>query len=347
MVESNPTGSPLEGTAGAAGPRATDAFSILGHETRLAILLALWDAYEPWDAETTVPFSELRERVGRPDSGQFNYHLEKLTGQFIRRTEEGYELRRAGHRLVRTIIAGAGIEDPVIDRTDIDRTGVERVCPLCGAPTAITYRDEVLFWVCTGCDGRFGTRDGVPAGTLAGADLDPAGFTDRSPDALLEAAFVRGALGLRSALEGVCEACSGPMEGRLVACEDHATEGMCPTCERRSAVMARFLCPVCKNHQEYVPSCSWLLMDHPGVVAFCHDHAVPLRSGGDVSRGFPREDTTPLRPRYRALDPEEEIGHEIVSTDPPRVRVRVRREGAELALTLEEDLTVSDVTERA
>ena len=34
-------------------------------------------------------FSELREAVGMRDSGQFNYHLDKLLGTFVRVTEEG------------------------------------------------------------------------------------------------------------------------------------------------------------------------------------------------------------------------------------------------------------------
>lgn len=68
----NTTESPLEAAAGTAGPRAIEAFSVLGNETRLSVLLTLWDAYEPWDEEGAVPFSELRERLGRPDSGRFN-----------------------------------------------------------------------------------------------------------------------------------------------------------------------------------------------------------------------------------------------------------------------------------
>jgi hypothetical protein len=86
-----------QAAAGAAGERATEAFATLGNETRLSILLALWEAYEPFVATNAVAFSELRERVGMRDSGQFNYHLDKLRGHFVRKTDAGYELRRAGH----------------------------------------------------------------------------------------------------------------------------------------------------------------------------------------------------------------------------------------------------------
>jgi DNA-binding transcriptional ArsR family regulator len=321
----NSTDSPLEAAAGAAGPRATEAFAILGNETRLAILLALWEAYEPWAAGTAVPFSELRRRVGMRDGSQFNYHLKQLVGHFVRKTDDGYELRRAGHQLVRTVIAGAGLEDAEFEPTEINRD-----CHLCGAPTAITYDDEWLFWICTECDGLFGNRDGHPEGCLAGAALDPAGFTDRRPEELLNAAWAGGEL--RSALEGVCDACSGPMDGSLHVCEDHASDGVCPTCERRDAVIARFRCAVCKQHHAMVPW--WLVIHHPAVVAFYYDRGVPLQYEGDVS--FQPRQELHLRPHH---------DQELVAADPPRVRVTIRHEGDELQLTLDEDLDVITVDE--
>jgi len=47
MANSNPTESPLEAAADFTGSHAVDAFKLLGNETRLAILLALWEAYDP------------------------------------------------------------------------------------------------------------------------------------------------------------------------------------------------------------------------------------------------------------------------------------------------------------
>ena len=58
-----------------------EAFSVVGNETRLAILEALWAA-----PERPVTFSELRSRVGMADSAQCNYHLYRLTGQFVAKT---------------------------------------------------------------------------------------------------------------------------------------------------------------------------------------------------------------------------------------------------------------------
>lgn len=106
MVKSNTPESPLEATAGVAGPRASDAFELLANETRLAILLALWEAYEPFGTGGGLTFSELRDRVGMRDSGQFNYHLGKLEGEFVQSTDGGYKLRPAGEKITRAVIGG-------------------------------------------------------------------------------------------------------------------------------------------------------------------------------------------------------------------------------------------------
>lgn len=91
-----------------------DALSALGDETRIAILRELADA------ETSLSFSELRERVGVRDTGRFNYHLTKLCEYFVRDTGDGYELGHAGARVVDA--AGNAHPDP----------DLEAACPVCG-----------------------------------------------------------------------------------------------------------------------------------------------------------------------------------------------------------------------
>ncbi|WP_158056607.1 winged helix-turn-helix domain-containing protein [Halorussus halophilus] len=319
------TDSPLEAAAGDDGSRAAEAFAILGNETRLAILLALWDAYDPFAIENAVSFTELRDQVNIPQGGQFSYHLNQLVGHFIRKTDAGYELRRAGLHLVQTVIAGTGIQDPVLDPTEIDQD-----CYLCGAPTIVTYRDEMLFWACTECDGKKGLADG-PKGLLAAGEFDPAGFAGRSPKEMLNAAWTGGLLNF--GLGGVCDACWGPMDGWLHLCDDHASEGLCPSCGFQESVVARFRCSVCKRHHQMVPW--WLVIDHPAVVAFYYDHGVPLQY----------EDGIHFQPRIE-LHLQAHHSQELISTDPPLVRVRIQYEGDELRLTLDEELNVIDVSER-
>jgi len=125
-----------------------DAFAVLGNETRVGILQALGGADEP------VSFSELRDRVGMRDTGQFNYHLDKLVGHFVRRSDEGYALRRAGERVVEAVLSGAVTDAPVLKPTVVDHP-----CPLCGAPVEVTFREERVEMYCTECPGNYGWTD--------------------------------------------------------------------------------------------------------------------------------------------------------------------------------------------
>ncbi|WP_396610574.1 winged helix-turn-helix domain-containing protein [Haloferax sp. S1W] len=323
------TGSPLEGVSDTVGPRATEAFATLGHETRLAILLILWDAFEPWSEENAMSFAELRKRAGLRDGSQFNYHLKQLVGHLVRKTEDGYELRRAGHQLVRTVIAGAGIEDPSFEATEVDEN-----CRLCGAPTEVIYHDEELFQICTECDGFFGgPESSFPDGMLRGVKFDPAGVTNRNPEEVLDAAQIQDDWRLLTAIEGVCDACSGPINGWLHVCEAHTADGVCPTCHRRSRVKARFQCAVCKQHGQMSPR--WLTLFHPAVVAFLHERDIPLAY-----------DPEGIKTRLSLhVDPPPQFSDELVDEDPPRVHVTVECEGDELRLTMDEELNIVDVVE--
>lgn len=324
----NSTSSPLDAVAGTDMPRAIDVFTMVGDETRLSIMLALWEEYEPWAGDNTVPFSELRDRVGRPDSGQFNYHLNKLDGHFVRKTDAGYELRRAGQQLVRTVIAGAGIDTPSVETTELAMD-----CVYCGAPTAIVYRDQWLYTVCTECEGCLGEQYDLPEGTLSGAPLDPAGLTDRSPEEMYQAAWVPGVQSFQAACEGVCDTCSGPIERSLHICDDHASEGVCTTCGRRPALMAHFRCPVCKDHHSAPPY--KIVAQHPAVIAFYYERGISLQ--------YEVDDFERLRRRENLIA---EHDQELVSENPIRVRVEVRHEGDELSLMLDEEMNVIDVSEK-
>lgn len=91
--------SPLEAVAKRVGERTTEAFESLGNVTRLAIQLALWEAKKPGPplselSDPPVSFSELRECVGMRDSGQLNYHLDKLKAPSSNRLMRDIRLSR-------------------------------------------------------------------------------------------------------------------------------------------------------------------------------------------------------------------------------------------------------------
>lgn len=312
--------SPLERAAGAAGPRAIEAFEILGNKTRLSILLALWEAYEPFAADNTVPFSELRERVGMRDSGQFSYHLDKLAGHFVDRGADGYELRRAGYQLVGTVIAGTGIEEPTLEPTEIDQN-----CSHCGATAAVTYEDGKLYLVCTECEGNWERSELDHSGVLAAGDFEPAGLTDRTPEQAWNAmstAFKRQAV---SAAEGVCVVCSGPTAISVDICEEHASAGLCDNCGREWAITARERCPVCKNHETGPPF--YFVARHPAVIGFFYDRGAPLQYDRD---GASLTDSAV---------------QELVSEQPPRLQVAYEYEGDRLEMLVDQELNVLEVTE--
>lgn len=167
--------SPLDSAAGKAGPHVTDVFKLLTDETRLAILLALWEAYEPFADDNAVPFSEILDRVGYDTASNFSYHLEQVTGHFVRKSDGGYELTRRGRQLVQTIISGTAIDDATLEPTDIDKP-----CDFCGAPTEFTYENGYVYQVCTECPGYTDLDDQHPDGTIRGRTFDPAGLMDRT-----------------------------------------------------------------------------------------------------------------------------------------------------------------------
>lgn len=329
MPDSNGSESPLEAAAGAAGPEATEAFSVLGDETRLSILLGLWEVYEPLGDENAVSFSALRERVGMRDSGQFNYHLGQLTGRFVRAADAGYELRESGQRLVRTVIAGTGIEATAVSPTALDLT-----CHRCGAhPVELRYADGRVYLTCSDCEG-FITHGDFPAGTIAMWDLDPAGVADREASELLVASAVAQNNRLRMMMAGVCPDCSGTIDSALRICEEHQLEdgAVCPHCETRDSARVRYLCTVCKNWDEAPVQVG--IHDHPAVISFYYERGVDIRF-----------DTTDIGGFSRVWELLWEQDHRVVSMDPVRVRVTVPCDGDELQLSLDANLDVIDVTE--
>lgn len=318
--------SPLERAAGAAGPHATEAFSLLGNETRLAILLALWEFHEPSADDTGVSFSELYEQIDYDNPGNFSYHLEQLEGQFIRKRSEdgGYELRTTGLEIIRKVIAGAGVQDTNLELTEIDRP-----CPLCDGSTAVSYRDGTVYQLCTDCDGN-ATRDGLPDGYLNGMKFDPAGVTDRSANELIAAAELAAYRHMRTMYEGLCSSCSGPVDATLEICEDHTSDGVCSNCGRVPACTAQFQCRVCKDFHGTTPAT--ISVFHPAVVAFYYDHGLSPRWHAEES-----DDTT------HDGDQDPDYMTDLVSTDPPRVEVTITIDDDELRLTVDGTVTVVNV----
>lgn len=307
------------------GPNAAardDAFQLLSDDTRLEILQALWVAHDPTDP-TSMRFSAIRERVGIEDPGRLNYHLNKLTSHFIRRTEEGYELREAGERIIRVVIAGSATDEVTIDPVEIDVS-----CIFCGGPTELAYADSLLSHWCTSCTARCVAS--YPAGLLSREDLPPAGLLNRTPDEVYRSNRVWIKHREASVMEGVCPECSGAMPVESIRiCDDHEPDpedrAVCAECGSIFWGMVYHVCEVCK----FLWQLPTLLYPstHQAVNAFYYDHGIEF-------------DLASHEQRAHLLEYEESV----VSEDPLRIRTTIPIEDDQLHLTFDEQMTVVDVT---
>lgn len=302
------------------GP-ATEAFSVLSNETRLLTVLALWEAYDPFAEDNALPFSELYDHVDVDDTGNFNYHLNKLSGDFITQTDSGYELSDAGLSLVQAVVAGSSIRSPEYEPTETDES-----CPHCGASVEVAYPGQGVWVTCTDCEGWF---DGSsrPDGLIMGFEFPPAGLDGRSLDEVLHAMVISQLNKVESMLDGVCTTCGGRIEMHLDLCEDHdVSEGLCDTCGVRFQALAKLACTTCKTA---VRGPSWApVVSHPAVIAFFYDHGIEH-----------------VHASWDAMERADNCQEELTSMDPVRMAFTFTADGDELTLTVDETLSVVDIDE--
>jgi DNA-binding transcriptional ArsR family regulator len=301
-----------------------DAFALLGNETRVALLRTLGEAGEP------LSFSELHDRIDVRDSGQFNYHLEKLVGHFVRKTEDGYTLSRMGRRVVESVLSGAVTETP-----DLERTVVDESCEYCGAPVEVTWKGGSIRLFCTECSGRYGRAFGderrgtvVDEGYLGRLPLPPAGVRDRSPTEVLQAAWVTGTLEVYSLAAGICPRCSATVEREVDICEDHdASDGLCDSCESVYAVRVGFRCSNCIY--ESGGGVGVGLLANTALLDFVTDHGL-----------------NPIDPdSIRAVNSvTQDYDVEVRSTEPLRVGLTYTIGEDSVSLTVDEELNVLEST---
>lgn len=329
----NTGSSPLEALVEATGNEVVSAFKCLGNETRLAIMLALWEAFTPWPSEREDPnqpqslsFSDLRERVDVTDSGRFNYHLGQLEGHYVERTEDGYRLLPPGMRLVQTVLAGIGFR-----RASLEPTAVDVDCPVCGSTTEITYRDNRLFQICPDCDGLFSADDTLPTGgPISRFTVNPTVLRRGSPEEILASVFAEVIQRSIMQAQGICPVCSGPVESRLEICDEHSAEGeLCEACGRRYQPAVLSVCTVCKHSGR--ASLTGFGIRHPAVQAFY------WRQGWRDEQGFHYIDLA-MEPILRRL-----VEETLLSEDPPMAQLTFRDGDEELRLIYDETMTVVEL----
>lgn len=294
-----------------------DAFAVLGNETRMEILQVLSDSLDP------LPFSELRDRVGVRDSGQFNYHLGKLVGHFVRQTDDGYQLSEPGRRVIEAVLSGAVTEVP-----DPEPTQLDMPCPYCGASVRVTYETTSPRPVqvsCTECAGAAEWIDPFEPGQIGTLRFSPAGLEGRSPSELLQAAVTREHLELLAALHNVCPRCTATIEHSLDICESHdSSDGLCEECNRRYVARLSSRCRNCLFRPEAGNAVS-LALGTVDMLAFLANHGInPLTDPwGTVLHGAEEE---------------------VLSTDPFKVRYTFTIDDDSLTVTVDDALNVDTIS---
>ena len=273
-------------------------FSLLADENRVAILRALWQTDE------CLSFSELHRAVDIADSGQFNYHLDKLVGQFIQKTGDGYTLTQPGNQINGAIEGGSFTASSSMAPIDLDPP-----CPTCGGQRTLEYEGDRVRVECDSCD------------AIASFGVPPAAFADRERAEIpaLASRYLRAEL---SRLEnGFCPYCDGRIErhvGRPVVSDDELT-GV-----DDATPLLRHECQQCGA--EATSGLTMGLLSHPAVVAFHYEHGIDIRErsvwefsvlGGDAER--------------------------IVSDEPFRATATFRADGNELTITVDEQFEVVDI----
>lgn len=182
-----------------------EVFGLLSDDLRVDIVQALGETGEP------MTFSTLRESVGESDSGKFNYHLRKLVGVYVTKSDAGYRLSLAGEQMYGAIVSGSYTANASIEPFEFDGP-----CPTCGSDVLIAeYTDEHAKTSCPDCQ-EF--RDQFPF---------PPGSLDQFDRADLPTAFDRWMrASVTTFLQGFCTNCGGRVDTRLERPEEDAPQSL-------------------------------------------------------------------------------------------------------------------------
>ena len=288
-----------------------EAFALLGHEIRLDILRAFFDAFAPVDPDTrdevrarrTRSYADLMAATDVGDSGKFNYHLERLRGVYVEQVDGGYVPTASAVALYEAVLANRPTEDATTD------VSVEERCPACGAGLRAGYEQEYLTVECPDCDEFWGISYRFPKNGLA----------VRDGDGVFEALYDRLMHHVGLARTGQCPSCAGVT--RVDLPRDRLDGESTPTVEMTCA------------------TCSWLatvdvlsaLEGEPRVSRALLEVGVPL------AEGHVTDATERVHPA---------VTGQRTATDPFSATVSVATDDTVAEIVVDGDLRVESVTVR-
>ncbi|MFC5367278.1 helix-turn-helix domain-containing protein [Salinirubrum litoreum] len=267
---------------------AHDGFDVLSEPLRLDILRALARRVRDYPDDPVIGFADLRRAVGSPDSGNFNYHLNQLTGRFVTQTDDGYRITATGMQVVAAVSVGVYGEQRRMGPTDLPDP-----CPVCDATLTAEYDTGLLDVRC-------------PNGHEFRHPLPPGAVDERSLDEVVELFWLRTRQTLERAVEGVCPFCYARLSWSVGTEFDDDQPSFRNQCDRCGA-------------QLWVPAFA-LLLTHPTTISCYHDHGVDIRRRSLWAAEFYRNlavtvtDTDPVRIEVR-LDVADERLVAVVADD--------------------------------
>lgn len=324
MQDPEPSESPLDAIADTVGQQTIDAFGILGNETRLAILLALWEDFDSFADEEGLSFSALYDRVGVSDSGNFTYHLDQLQGPFVEQSDAGYTLTMRAEKILRAVLAGS-----LAEHESFEDEAIDAQCDRCGSSIVIDYHDSTLIERCTNCEGRWESSE-WPSGVLRAVYRPPAGLANRTPQMFYRHGNTWDRYDAMARLEGICPDCLGSVTNRFSICQNHDVEDgtICRSCGSFWQIQLQTICQVCKAAAQMAPFAP--IHVNPQVKAFYHEHAV------DPDELYDAGDIASIR---------ETIAEKtIISEDPLEVSITIDISGDRLTMTLNSEAQVVNVS---
>lgn len=233
-------------------------FAVLSDPVRVRILLALAETRQySWD-QRGMSYSDLRNAVDIEDGGRFNYHLDKLRGEFVDSKDGHYWLSMAGWRIVDTVY-GRTLTDNQSDRSGT----LSYRCPSTDEPLQATVANGVIEVTCP----EYGTVFDMPLPLSVAAD------PTRDLDAIYEYAFKRAHQYAESVRMDVCPHCGGRFDEPTVA---HNTDSY------GSGLTAGYTCRQCAV--AFQLPIEDLLWSHPAVVAFFADHGFDTTTPSLISQ---------------------------------------------------------------
>jgi DNA-binding transcriptional ArsR family regulator len=236
-------------SSGTNGETDADPFATLGNETRIRIVDALYEYTATTDLADGLAYSDLRERAGVEDKGNFNYHLDVLRDQFVEKREEEYQLTFAGFEIAKALRAGAWADHeprgPVVIESESALVD--------GSPLCASYEGSLV---------SVHAPDADPIFSIA---VRPAGAAHHRIDDLVDVMATLLEEAITKTQQGVCPYCQAPPERRVTQREGARWQYcLVATCSECGPL---FEVPI-----------GAAVVRHPAVIAFYWEHGMDART---------------------------------------------------------------------